>query len=233
LISYLLSSSELSQLFRFLSPNWLQVTSPVDILKLVRQLQKNHSSTSQWQETQNSCRRTLESLGLSVAGKIPGRSRSQAALTLFFSQILFREVWILDFRTSSFEGIENAWSWNPKSYYFEMSSAFVQGIRNLYRGFYRNDDALFEEALASLQLSAARESLRKHFGTGDQSNVRFQLKTFQSTFADVFESCARNKIKLHPDFFILGFMLLGLYENLEQSGETLDVRSIFQELDRL
>jgi hypothetical protein len=232
LISYLLSNSELSQLFRFLSPNWLQVTSPVDILKLVRQLQKNHGLTKQWQETQNSCHRTLEDLGLSVGGKIPRRSRAQAALMLFFSQILFRDIWILDFRSSSFQGSENAWSWNPKSYYFKMSPEFVQGTRNLYRGFYRNDDTLFEEALASLHLSAARESLRKHFGIGDQSGVRFQLKTFQSTFVDVFESCARNKIKLHPDFFILGFMLLGLYENLEQSGELLDVRSIFLELDR-
>ena len=150
-------------------------------------------------------------------------------LTLFFHQIITQSTWILDFRSDAFEGTQTGGlKWRPQPYFYEISPVFLAGVRSLYQGFYRSDDALFDQALSELGLSAAGQSLRNHFGVGDQSQVYFQLKTFQNTFTEVFDVCAREGVKLQPEFFVLGIILLGLYENLEILGVSFDARACFE-----
>ncbi len=192
----------------------------MEIFGIAKRLKKNHDKTE-------FSRELVTSLEQQYSEALHAASCGEAALSLFFAQILHRDVWVLDFRSDSFNGDGGKWTWAPRPFYFGFSSEFLKGIRCLYRGFYLGDDALFTEALESLQLSEAGESLRKHFGQGDQTSVSFSLKVFQNTFAEVFDACARAKIKLHPEFFVLGIALLSLYENLENSGERFDVRRCF------
>jgi predicted unusual protein kinase regulating ubiquinone biosynthesis (AarF/ABC1/UbiB family) len=117
--------------------------------------------------------------------------------------------------------------WRPKALYFQVGTEFVKNVRDLYRGFYLGEDRVFDEALERMGLLGARMSLRKHFGEGDQSAVSFRLKVFQNTFTEVFEVCAKEKIRLDRDFLVLGLMLLTLYENLESLDQSLDVRRSF------
>ena len=57
--------------------------------------------------------------------------------------------------------------------------------------------------------------------------MQFKLADFQKTFANIFEACSKDGVTLRPEFFILGILLLGLYEYLESSGESYDVRKAF------
>jgi hypothetical protein len=158
------------------------------------------------------------------------KEAGENVLVLFFHQILTQETWILDLRSEVFhEESTGSNSWSPKPIYCSIEPEFLKGIRSLYKGFYGSDDSLFDQALLDLGLTAAKHSLRNHFGQGDQSSILFQLKTFQSTFTDVFEACGREKIQLQPDFFVLGLMLLGLYENLESLGIPFDARKCFSQ----
>lgn len=214
MLQYLLKNSELSGLFRFLSPNFIQVASPLELLGLAKQLKRNRDDAERWRAV-----RGYRNLPLHPTD----------ALTRFFHQILSRDTWILDFRSEAFRARpDGSLDWDPKPYYHAISPKFLAGIRDLYSGFYLQDDARFDRALAALGLTAAGGAIRTHLGEGDPRATRFELRRFQATFAAVFDACARERIRLHPDFFLLGIALLGLYENLERDDRAYDVSASFE-----
>ena len=148
-------------------------------------------------------------------------------LKLYFAQIFSDEKSILDLRSSSFI---SAHEWSPKPVFYEWDEEFRLGLRNLYRGFYFNDDILLRKGLTSLNLAHAEEILRVHFGEGEQNAVRFSLGHFKKSIHAVFVSCKKYRTSLHPDFFALGVYLLCLYENLEALNCSLDVQKAFREV---
>ena len=251
MIEYLLKNAEFSKIFKFISPNFLRVASPAVLFGVAQRLQKSRKETAAGSSLVQTYSKLTSAAPLGVqidsqmssetvgsekgsetqAHAIPVDSFQQGTqiLTLFFHQILSQDTWILDFRSEAFK-IDEAGKlrWRPQLYFYEMPQEFLVGIRSLYRGFYHSDDVLFDRSLARLGLSSSKEALRSHFGVGDQTHVNFQLKTFQNTFTEVFEACAREGVKLPPEFFVLGLSLLGLYENLETLGAALDVRSCFE-----
>lgn len=230
ILPYLLKNSDLSGLLRFVTPNFLKVVPLSVLLKLGTRLKQNQADHAAWESLLAHSTAVVKTAGLNSLGP-SSRNFGEGVLTLFFHQILQEETWILDFRAAAFaarsdEGISSL-NWQPEGYYYRFPPDFVKDIRSLYCGFYLSNDSQFEEALQGLGLILAKKSLKRHFGEGDQSRVEFKLKTFQSTFADVFETCASEKIQLRPEFFVLGLMLIGLYETLEGLGLPLDVRGSF------
>ena len=97
----------------------------------------------------------------------------------------------------------------------------------MYRGFYGEDDALFERGVRALHLEPATDVLRAHFGEGDQRAVVFETKVFHSSFHDVFVRCRDEGVSLHRNFLALGLYLACLYDALEGRGP-LDVRDAFE-----
>lgn len=240
MLQYLLRNADFSGLFRFVSPNFFKVVSPAVVVKVAGALKHNHSDKTGFRRLHAEygkelvladlgvCLESGDSLAQPKKAPLSSEQLGERALTLFFHQILTRDSWILDFRSESFQEVSGqALLWQPQAFYYSISDDFLKGVRSLYRGFYLSDDGLFDQALQGLGLTAAKESLRRHFGQGDQSSVLFHLKTFQRTFTDVFEACSREKLKLQPEFFVLGMMLLGLYEYLESLGVPYDVRKCF------
>lgn len=225
ILPYLLTNLDFAAMFRLISPNFFKVVSPTVMFKIAGQLKNNYSDTHAWEELRL---RTLSSI--QKAELATNRQPGELALQLFFYQILSQDTWILDFRAEAFnQGKDKMLSWNPKPLYYKISPGFLQGVRELYRGFYGEDDALFDSALASLGLLAAKNCLKNHFGQGDQTSVNFKLQTFQNTFTEVFSVCKREGIHLQPEFFVLGLMLLTLYQNLESRGEPQNARQCFAE----
>jgi hypothetical protein len=244
MLQYLLKSSDLSGILRFVSPNLLSVISPKMLYEVITTLKRNHSRIDDWNEVCSRYSSVLNKDSVAVAlvpqknaamegvsSFLAKKEAGERVLTLFFHQILTQEYWVLDFRSQAFfqESESNGMSWRPKALYFHVAPKFVESVRNLYRGFYLAEDHVFDQALSQMGLLGARASLHKHFGQGDQSDVAFKLKVFQSTFTEVFEVCAKEKIRLDRDFLILGLMLLALYENLESLDHSFDVRGCFMD----
>ena len=241
IFQYLLKNSDLGSLFRFVSPNFFKVVSPSVLLRIGKELKQNQGDPKNWEKLWTQYSTTLHKADIGIkldpVAPLPQtqihlephvQELGERLLVLFFHQILTQDIWILDFRAEAVAVDARSHSlWKPKPFYFSISPSFLKGVRSLYQGFYGSDDALFDQALLDLGLSAAKTSLKNHFGRGDQSQVEFKLKTFQNTFTEVFEVCAREKIELQPEFFILGIMLLGLYQQLEILAIPFDARKCF------
>ena len=101
----------------------------------------------------------------------------------------------------------------------------IDAIQRLYRGFYGDDTAMFNDALSDLALEPARDTFIRHFGDGDQRSVRFEQAHFHQTFHQAFKSCAEDGGQLHQNFISLGLMLGCLYAHLEPLDMALDVRA--------
>jgi hypothetical protein len=238
MLAYLLKTSDLATLFRFVSADFFKVVPVGDLLSLGTQLRRHADDHAAFAASCTALYARLVAGELAVrvtgdkrSGGAPGEGGARAAtaaLDLFFFQIFASETWLLDYRAGAFAVPEgDSVTWSPQALWWSPSPAFRDGTRELYAGFYTGDAARFDAALATLGLSAAKKPLEDHFGLGDQRAVRFELKTFQGTFAAVFEACRRAGTSIPPEFAVLGIMLLTLYENLEQHGLVFDVRAAF------
>ena len=234
LLDYLVRKSDFSTLLKFVSPNFFKVVSPKTVLILVNKLRANQGDKKAWQDICKSHATFLEKHKIGVILKPQGLEADHKniigdnALRLFFLQILGQRKWIIDFRKKSFsEGDENLLIWTPSPLYYELPETFLKNVRGLYCGYYLGDEPLFNQALEEMDLLSIKSTFIKHFGPEDQESVQFKLAHFQKTFADIFEACSKNGICLKPEFFILGILLLGLYEYLESSEKSYDVRKAF------
>jgi len=238
MISYLLKSSELSTLFRFVSADFFKVVPVSDLLMLSGKLRKNSSDSAHFEQYTLAFQQKLEGAGIPVrlekgqSSEAPSAQSSlqlgQGVLALYFFQIYSESRWILDFRGSAFAAKPSGLIWSPQPFYWDATQGFCQGVRDLYSGFYDGDSVLFSQALEALDLAPARAAFEKHVGEGDQTSVRFELKAFQRTFAEVFDACRSARSRIPAEFAVLGVLLLTLYENLERSGDSYDVREAFR-----
>lgn len=167
----------------------------------------------------------------SVAGRRSSRVarivRGQLVLRLYFEQLLGAEATLLDLRGPRFIARGDTLVWSPARGFVRWDPAFLAAIRRMYRGFYANDDAAFRDALAALHLEGAADLFLDHFGTGDQTAVRFEMAHFTGSFHAVFVRCRERGVRLHPNFVPLGVYLAALYEHLEGLDVPLDVRAAF------
>jgi hypothetical protein len=168
--------------------------------------------------------------GTPIASPLDEAARTETGgrlLRLYFRQLLHADDALLDLRPTAFGLRDGGLTWTPAPLSVAWDPAFLGGLRDTYRGFYGESDALFRRGLAALDLRAAEELFRHHFGD-DPRAVRFTTKDFTHTFGLVFEACAKSGAKLSADFLPFGFLLGALYTSLEALGVPLDVRAAFE-----
>jgi hypothetical protein len=153
-------------------------------------------------------------------------ARGARVVALYFHQILHGDVTLLDLRHQAFSD-HHPLTWRPASWIAEWEPEFLQALRQLYVGFYRDDAGAFRAGLSALNLSHAEDIFKQHFG-GGQRSVRFEVKHFVSTFHQVFVRCRDAGTRLHPDFLLLGLYLASLYDHLDRLGVPVDVVSAFE-----
>jgi hypothetical protein len=152
---------------------------------------------------------------------------------LYFHQLFVGHPTLIDLRKSAFSPCSpvsqgpNQLIWQPAPWIVEWAPEFIAPLRDVYRGFYSHDDALFRQALSLLSLSHSEDLFRKHFG-GDQAEVRFEMKHFVDTFHAVFTRCKAAGTSLHPDFLPLGIYLAALYDHLAELAVAVDVAQAFR-----
>ncbi len=159
--------------------------------------------------------------------------RGQHVLQLYFAQLGHLDRAALDLRPSRFSAVradddEATLIWEPRQLSVAWDGAFLDGVRGLYTGFYRDDPALFARSADALGLSVAADLFRKQFGEGDQTAVRFELDRFKQSFHEIFVRCKTRGVTLQPNFVALGIYLGGLYEHLDSLGVPLNVRRAFE-----
>ncbi|MBT8468311.1 MAG: hypothetical protein KJN97_06140 [Deltaproteobacteria bacterium] len=157
------------------------------------------------------------------------RETGHRILEIYFTQIFAGRDTILDLRPDSFFATQgSALRWGPKAFYVEWQPDFLEGLRDLYAGFYLDDEPRFESGLHQLGLQDSGDALVSHLGSGDQRSVRFETSAFHSSFHDTFLACRDRGVALHRNFLALGIYLVCLYDVLESLDLAFDVRGAFE-----
>ena len=110
----------------------------------------------------------------------------------------------------------------------EWDEVFIDALRDVYVGFYTDDDARFQDGMIRLRMEPATDIFRAHFGEEDQTNVRFESRALIQVLVRAFEACKDAGIEIHPNFLPFGVYLAGLYQSLEVLGARYDVQGAFQ-----
>ncbi len=156
------------------------------------------------------------------------RQTGDRILEIYFTQIFAGDDTILDLRADSFSASEGSkLHWRPKAFYVQWQSDFLTGLRDLYAGFYLDDQPRFESGLLQLGLQDSGDALVSHLGSGDQRSVRFETSAFHTSFHDTFLACRDRGVALHRNFLALGIYLVCLYDVLESLDLEFDVRGAF------
>ena len=233
-LSKVLKGAEWSQVRDYLSPAILDVLSPADFRRQAVALGRPFIQRSYWKQGRDQILQALpedfledEGLAASGSSQASNRVRAQKVLELYFYQIENFDSAILDLRSQSFSTNGEGLEWNPSSLLIHWEPEFIQGLRQIYRGFYGTHHEAFAAGLRSLNLLDAEDIFTKHFGEGNQTEVRFELTHFHDTFHQTFIRCKDHSVQLHRNFLGLGLMLASLYEHLEEMNVPCDVRAAY------
>jgi hypothetical protein len=240
MLSKLLKSADFRQLTSFVSPAFFDVMPVRKIWSRGRSLMTSRGSSTYREAV---ARRTDElaklplAVGLGRALPLPdalgsGIDANAARLvSLYFEQLFSDTPTLLDLRAASCKMAGATLTWDPAPWVCSWDATFISHLRQLYRGFYMDDDATFRRSLAALRIDVAEDLFRKHFGA-EQRGLDFKMRDFVDTFHQVFVRCRDSKIELHEDFLPLGVYLATLYEHLDGLSVRIDVRAAFERSGR-
>ena len=157
------------------------------------------------------------------------RDVGHRVLEIYFAQLFAAPRAILDLRADAFRCTEPAeLTWSPRSLYVEWKPDFLARLRDVYTGFYLDDESRFERGLVGLGLEQSGDLLLTHLGSDDQRRVRFSTRAFHSSFHEMFLRCRDRGVSLHQNFLALGIYLVCLYDALEALDLEFDVRGAFE-----
>jgi len=218
-------------LLKLVSPSFFDVL-PTSALRTEAGILMRSARDREAQNDMLKARRPLlDALGWESAETAKGQAEPDEAfgkdlLTLYFAQLLAYDTAVLDLRAQAFERDDGTVRWAPRLLHVDWEPEFIAQIRSLYKGFYEDDESRFEGALESLGMPGTGDLFRAHFGE-NQHAVEFDLPKFQHTFHLIFERCKTDGLKLHHHFVSFGVYLGTLYENLDRSGQSFDVESVY------
>ncbi len=230
--------TEWSQFLDYVTPSFFDVVGVRDLLSQGREMAGNLADGRGFDVLRARQARALGERGVAVqlvpshdGAQEPGDERAlgQRILEVYFGQLFASDATILDLRGARWASSADADapSWFPRALWIRWQPEFLAAVRDMYRGFYCDDDALFDRGIQALRLEPAADVLRAHFGEGDQREVRFETRVFHSSFHEVFVRCRDEGVTLHRNFLALGLYLACLYDGLEDRGP-LDVRDAFE-----
>lgn len=237
--------SSWAQFMDYASPALFEVMPLRSLLAQGKEFVSNGSDSGRYAGVRERIASSLLARGLEVAlgpqdkdakGLLPAALSEEARrhtgdriLEIYFTQIFAGDETILDLRGDSFSTSEaGKLHWRPKAFYVQWQPDFLRGLRDIYAGFYLDEEARFEAGLLQLGLQDSGDALVSHLGSGDQRSVRFETSAFHSSFHDTFLACRDRGVALHRNFLALGIYLVCLYDVLESLALEFDVRGAFE-----
>ena len=161
------------------------------------------------------------------------RWMGQLALELYFAQ-LFRSDWaVLDLSPSRL-GVDGAGDavWRPRPLYVRWDADFLCGLRDVYAGFFLDDESRFGAGVRRLGLGDSGSILARHLGDGNQRSVRFDPTGLELTLDEIASKRGPKSGPLHPNFVAFGLYATFLHELLHSYDLAFDVRSAFMRSHR-
>jgi hypothetical protein len=240
----------MKELLSLFPENALKIIPLKDFLRITAQIGK--SSLGGQQLNQDTAERLahwrLSEIEMFSASRLDKRRKLEAKdaekiLTIYFYQWFDESPVVhVDFRSEHFSG-GPVLRWKPSALRFSFSKEFKIGVRNLYAGFYLNDDSRFEKGLFGLAIlnetmsentrSEIKEVFLNNFGGARDAKVSFSLKDLRVSFEKIFKSFLKNKVTFNPEFSVLGLNLVTLYLCLENFESPLDVKASFLRVSQL
>lgn len=234
-----------SHLMDYLSPAFFDVMPARELMTQARELMSNRSDASRFSETRARVGDALSAQGIEVhfadkhesTGKTglssldEGRAREigHRILEIYFGQLFQSERAILDLRAQSLALSEpGRLHWHPSALYIEWEPRFLEAVRDLYVGFYLDDEGRFDRALLALDMGDSADVLISLLGRDDPRNARFESAAFRANFHEMFVSYRDRGTALHRNFLALGVYLICLYDALECLGGRFDVRAAIE-----
>lgn len=167
------------------------------------------------------------------------QSIGESILKLYFEQLKSDQWVFLDLRLNHLhQATDNEKPhllWEPSPLMHRFSNSFLEGLHQVYEGFYEDHAAKLEGGLIQLGLLDTNSTdyekqkliglLLSHFDKGSEGLVLFDLGDFYQSFHQMFVHLKKQKRRLQTDFVFLGIYLVSLYIGLEKLGVGLDVRS--------
>ena len=235
MLRQILAESELQDGREFMSPKMFQVMPLTQATTQFRRVVQNHFNSEGWRVAVLNRQRWLDERHLPILIDVDGRFRAgegtpggKTVLELYFHQLYYGKVSLLDLRYDRFGGqADGRTVWAPDAYWVEWDQLFIEATRDLYLGFYLDEDARFERALKTMGVECAREVFVEHFGGGEQREVAFRIDRFAQTFRATLTECKRAGKRAHPNLIPFGMYIVTLYDHMEQLGGTWDVREAF------
>jgi len=243
MIGKILASGQLGKLASFVSPAFFDVMPAKALWSRGRALvagTRNHAAfrhaVAERSNELSACLPQIElvadrkSASTGPHAAMPPEQRAGIVTELYFHQLFHGKTALLDLRGASFTPAGECLIWHPAAWQGEWAPDFIAALRDLYRGFYAKDDAMFQRGLRALSLEQSEDLFRKHFGS--DGFVAFRTVDFVDTFHQVFERCKKYGVALHPDFLPLGIYLAALYDHLEDLAVAVDVAAAFERATR-
>ena len=152
----------------------------------------------------------------------------QLALGLYFVQLFRSDTALVDLWPSRW-GIDATGDavWAPRPLYVRWDPVFLNAVRDVYSGYFGDDDPSFRSGLERLRLGAAGEVLLRHLGGGHQRSVRFRANDLQTTLREIVSHRPSHANGLHRNFVPFGLYLASLHELLASLDLAFDVRGAF------
>jgi len=157
----------------------------------------------------------------------------QLVLQLYFAQLFHNETAVIDLWPSRLGiNVEGDAIWMPRPVYLRWDGDFLGALRNVYAGFFADDQAQFRSGLRNLGVEAADGLVLRHLGGGTQRGVRFSTADLHSTLREISDLSSSGAGTLHRNFVAFGLYLASLHELLESLDCSFDVRSAFMRSHR-
>ncbi len=183
----------------------------------------------------------MQSESITKKNSLFTKTDGEKILQIYFSQFFENDLTVhLDYR-GSFTCVDQTLYWKPSRLHYKFSNQFIEGVRQLYQGFYLEDNSQFERGLKLIGIISESmnekdkediiELFTQHFGEGKSGLIRFSLAKLQVSFNEIFAFFLKKDIPLNPEFAVLGVALVTLYSVLQEIPEALDVKSAFMKVD--
>jgi len=238
----------------YASPSALKVIHAREVLKRALEVAQHFSQPSERAREATRLLASLEAAGLgsvlaiasnpeprldmAALGERERRLIGERVLALYFHLLHWDGPLFLDLRPRHFAWDQAAerLSFYPSGLWCRPDPEFMTRLRSLYVGFYDEDAAALGRGLSlyawDCQPSAGFSQrilvlLRRHFGPGESSEMRFAISNFRATFDAIFKEAAQSGARLHPELTFLGVELVGLYLTLEALNVQLNPRVAF------
>ncbi len=234
MLRQLLSESEWQDVREFVSPKIFRVVPISVATRQFRRIVSNYfnrhgfdkaiAQRQSWLDEKNLPLKLSRKRSVALGDGALGGNR---VLELYFHQLFYGRTTLLDLRHDRFGGLNGKIEWVPQAFWIEWERDFLQAARDLYLGFFLEQDERFDNAMRTMGLSCAEDVFLDHFGGGEQQEVSFRLQNFVQTFRGTLRECKRAGEKAHPNLIPFGMYIVTLYDHLEALGGTYDVREAF------